>query len=934
MSTLRNIDSQSPHNALWIGLNDINSTSHWQWTDATSFNYGNTTNGYPWSSDSPSNHHCISISQTWTDIDCTTLLPFACNTCTKPNYFLSTNTLSLNAASYYCIEHCGSTLASIHSAPDQAFMRNIISNGFHVNSNSTIWIGLYYSVPNDEWKWIDGTVFDYQYFAPDINLSTWDNYACVVIHALDYTWRLLKGSECAQSLRFLCNSCNSKLNKYLLLNRQVNYTQNKDICDRQMDTNMISIHNDDDMLHAQLLCEHGGDNDDCWIGLQQEGTDGVFTWNDDTRWDYGTAFGVSPWVQSNEPNKTHEQCVGLSRNRRYLWQDVMCSDTKNVLCYAQSELCFVDNWESLDGDALWEFDSCNVIQDAQYIDKVVMNTKKKWMNDNGVLVLEYVYRMKQIDIGVGMGGVLIYNRFAVNSTYCDYYYIGIADEWYKRTLFLIKYYKNVEYKLQSVEINTNETIEQENMFDILHVQVSNGTQFDITLNNKLYISFNDAINDSFTERNVAYVGLKIYNVNIHSRSLYISGTAVATNDNDRHTRCRTTTKSPSNDSLLKTTYETHIPDHDNTYGMTIKITFEYEAMHLTNASIKDLRHAISGIIDDVIQDITNCMEPLHHAIDSIDLTDDNTITIMDSIMVCNYDTQKLLIGYVQNKVGWMTEQIINISAINIIPNTVHIEVIPFLIHETTVSPRIPSSSVLFYIVLSIAGSLLCVLIICGLLIWKWKKLESENKPRRRTFSRHNNIHYDTAWGQALAHINEQKSIFTAGYQYALRIEPNEESISDATHASVIQRNRQGTNIEDEGIFPGYSNERFVNDDDVMLNDITIGLGDEDVVRLRRSTFVIEGDDDAASNASEHRLLRDDTVTAGAPETPEDESDNDTDYTETYTSDMNEDDDASSLAVEQSTVHSATDEDITNNPNIHQDEFVVNDDDDDPLSLLQ
>ena len=159
------------------------------------------------------------------------------------SYWISENRLVWSDALNYCVNVCNSNLASFHNESDYLQAKHLIINssyllidrGFpssHTIVNTHIWIGLN-DIGNSSqhnFSWTDGSTFD---FGDDLSggIQPWKtgepnhgnnlkNENCVGIwlgsqSSQDelYKWN---DYECDTFRRFMCNSCEGVLDKYIV----------------------------------------------------------------------------------------------------------------------------------------------------------------------------------------------------------------------------------------------------------------------------------------------------------------------------------------------------------------------------------------------------------------------------------------------------------------------------------------------------------------------------------------------------------------------------------------------------------------------------------------------------------------------------------------------------------------------------------------------
>eukprot|EP01084_Bolivina_argentea_P118153 209692_1 len=188
------IISRNPkiYTRVWLGLNDIVTSDHWEWSDGSPFDFGgsiNTATGllikgqYPWRGDEPDFNdadQCVALEVgsdyfgSWVDTPPTAHYHFICNECSsKIHKYAAINGAMIpitslkqpdNAARNYteaeeiCNLKFGTTLASIHSDSDMMEARMVCKQ---LTSSNGCWIGLTEFNHDRIYSWSDGTPFDY-----------------------------------------------------------------------------------------------------------------------------------------------------------------------------------------------------------------------------------------------------------------------------------------------------------------------------------------------------------------------------------------------------------------------------------------------------------------------------------------------------------------------------------------------------------------------------------------------------------------------------------------------------------------------------------------------------------------------------------------------------------------------------------------------------
>jgi len=178
--------------ACWLGLNDIQSESVWQWSDGSALSFGFDVDGQPvsgsdtppWAEEEPNNFNgedCVEVSF-WAsigvgmnDISCDTLNYAMCNAADELQYFVSDELMNWTQALAYC-ESFGTSLASIHSLNDSLAA---LDTPFNYATDTHCWIGLN-KLPDAStpWQWADGTAVDFGFTDTGSPISSF------------YQWRL------------------------------------------------------------------------------------------------------------------------------------------------------------------------------------------------------------------------------------------------------------------------------------------------------------------------------------------------------------------------------------------------------------------------------------------------------------------------------------------------------------------------------------------------------------------------------------------------------------------------------------------------------------------------------------------------------------------------------------------------------------------------
>ena len=204
-------------------------------------------------------------------------------------YYLSPLSLEFDEAKQFCIDQCGSNLASIHNASQFNDALNTIIYSPIVPSypNLDVWIGLRTYNGYNNFFWVDNTAFN---FGMDVTGgvypwtdSKWykepsdiSGKTCgqIWINA-NYSW---DDTSCSTKKRALCNHCDGKLNKYYSYLHQ-RRSESATIV-RYINQSLASLHSERDFEEMRKLCALK--RQQCHIGLNGS------RYDDATNFDYAT----------------------------------------------------------------------------------------------------------------------------------------------------------------------------------------------------------------------------------------------------------------------------------------------------------------------------------------------------------------------------------------------------------------------------------------------------------------------------------------------------------------------------------------------------------------------------------------------------------------------------------------------------------------------
>ena len=119
-----------------------------------------------------------------------------------------------------------------------------------------------------------------------------DENNCVQLSTLNtYQWSI---TDCNILSRFICNSCDNKLNKYIgITDTDLYWIDSEDYCVNTLGTNLASLHSERDFQESLNVC----DDSYCHIGLNDRDNEMQFEWTDETTFDYASDISgaVYPW---------------------------------------------------------------------------------------------------------------------------------------------------------------------------------------------------------------------------------------------------------------------------------------------------------------------------------------------------------------------------------------------------------------------------------------------------------------------------------------------------------------------------------------------------------------------------------------------------------------------------------------------------------------
>ncbi|XP_071940909.1 macrophage mannose receptor 1-like [Antedon mediterranea] len=367
----------------WIGLNDRTIEGGYEWSDGTAVGYTNWGDGEP--NDSGS-EECVEMffdgQRGWNDMDCSTVRNWICKiakgvTPITPSpdpdapipcpsdsswvyrspycYYVSpaygTGRKGWQDAEDYCKSR-GGHLASIHDVFEQNYVFRLVSKVI-----GSYWIGLREQAAGGDYKWSDGTSFDYINWAKnepnDFNgaeqcvelevqkLAAWNDQACGIPGPF-----VCKKAE--DNIKPITNAptpppTGNCLNGWVKHSNRCYRVYGTEIADRlkwsdarsmclAKNADLVTIHNKE--LQAYLSTYIKTANTDIWTGLNDRHTDGKFAWVDGTSLDFEAWAMYEPKSGVVLPDGSSSDCVKMmnSAEQTGKWDDVDCSSLNAYVC--------------------------------------------------------------------------------------------------------------------------------------------------------------------------------------------------------------------------------------------------------------------------------------------------------------------------------------------------------------------------------------------------------------------------------------------------------------------------------------------------------------------------------------------------------------------------------------------------------------------------
>ncbi|XP_023813179.1 C-type mannose receptor 2 [Oryzias latipes] len=354
--------------ALWIGLNDLDISGGWQWSDSSPLKYLN------WEKEQP-NHadeeNCVVIrtesSGRWQNRDCSVDLPYVCKK--RPNatmdpfttdswtddekyecdvgwqafqagcYKLNSEKTDWNAAQKNC-QKVEANLASIHTLPELEFITRSLRKDI-----DQLWIGLHDTDMQMDFQWTDHTpvIFTYWHpFEPNNFRNTPED--CVSIWGAEGRW---DDSPCNLTLPSICKKPGTKSDGkpqqqdcnqgwkwhspacYWVGEDLLTFEDAKKSCESHQAA-LVPITNRFEQAFANSLV-FGRSGESFWIGLYDQGSPGSFHWLS------GDGVSYTNWNR-NEPAKIQSGCVAMATGiATGLWEVKECASAKAKFICRQNQ---------------------------------------------------------------------------------------------------------------------------------------------------------------------------------------------------------------------------------------------------------------------------------------------------------------------------------------------------------------------------------------------------------------------------------------------------------------------------------------------------------------------------------------------------------------------------------------------------------------------
>eukprot|EP01084_Bolivina_argentea_P120011 212760_1 len=577
------------------------------------------------------------------------------------SYYLSPNHLTWDQSSLFCQNWCHSELASIHNKSQNDELINTIQSGhslFDRNSQSdAVFIGLHDDKTISNFQWIDNTPFTFAnkfYTYPWLTLppqpDSIDNINCVQIRVNNNMgW---DDTACSRERRFTCNKCSGKLNKYIILKHQYEYTEANTQCQKQIGTTLATVYSKRDLAELYSLCTLYNKPSDCWITYQNNDAKQFVIMNDKSI-NYGNLLIQYP---SNNNAKQFARINDVSMHTADI------NTVAHAICNVPSELCVKTSEFIAFNGAIEISDDCDakllLSEDNGRCDGIIYN--KQYINEDRIVLIDYLFKMSDN----GRGGIII------PITSCSAYYIGVSlNENDQMFVQYIEYNgSNTDYNVLPLADKNLQYSFNTTMYHLLSIQIEqivDTVKFTIVLNNENH--FEELVYQHISKIDLYSISVGIWSENsiIYGKSLYISGTPInSVLNSDTLPICML----PANPTKTKDSIQ-------KPYGVFISITFD-QILNIndTKCIIDIINHTTHTLIVNYTTIPLNCIDCDHLNIQS--QNKHNQTIVNASIFVCTKEQQQQLLTALNTNEYIKTKILNDINqqyGLYISPNSTHLE---------------------------------------------------------------------------------------------------------------------------------------------------------------------------------------------------------------------------------------------------------------------
>ncbi|KAK4312213.1 hypothetical protein Pmani_016336 [Petrolisthes manimaculis] len=289
-------------------------------------------------------------------------------------YYFSSDSANWDTAELNCKSNLGSALASITSQDENEFIR-----GKLVDSWNNAWLGLHDDNNGDNWHWIDGSPYIYNYWGDGEPNNSQGGEHCgemiVTEYLFDGDWN---DQICSMELPYICKISIGTCPQtwvyndgkcYYASDFGATWQEGEDKCKLvNTDAELVSIHSDEEnAFFTNLLTQSSSST---WIGLNYNSTTSTWIWSD------GLEKTYSNW-NTNEPNNIDtEMCAEIidypGANENGKWNNLPCTETRSFGCeYFPTHVTGCeDGWTAFE-------DYCYLYSNADYNENTFTYTDAK-----------------------------------------------------------------------------------------------------------------------------------------------------------------------------------------------------------------------------------------------------------------------------------------------------------------------------------------------------------------------------------------------------------------------------------------------------------------------------------------------------------------------------------------------------------------------------